>query len=58
MIKIENKPRIEDFDSIDKYLDALLYEARRRWKEEKEQKKTPPEKEERSGEVFLGSDRT
>ncbi len=53
---MENEPRIEDFDSIDKWLDTMIYEARKRWKEEKEHKKTLPEEEERSGEVFLGSD--
>lgn len=43
MIKIETKTRIEDFDSIDKYLDALIYQARKIWKQEKEQDSTVPE---------------
>jgi len=41
VIKIETK--IEDYDSIDKYLDALIYQARKKWKEEKEQNPTEPE---------------
>jgi hypothetical protein len=36
VIKISKKLRIEDFDSIDKYIDATLFEVRKELREERE----------------------